>query len=161
MLRNWLFIFLIAAGAVSCDSNRVFDDYKSLPDGWPIDEPVVFTLSGPDTLQPYNLFINIRNNHEFEFSNLFLIAQIKFPQGLVVTDTLEYNMAAPTGEWLGTGFGNIVENKLWYKEQVRFTEPGDYDVVIKHAMRRYNNEEGIQNLKGIIEVGFRVENTKN
>lgn len=162
MHRNWLFVLVfIAASAISCDSNRIFDDYNSLPNGWDINEPVEFTLSGLDTVQPYDLFINIRNNHEFEFSNLFLIAQIEFPQGLTITDTLEYNMAAPTGEWLGTGFGNIVENKLWYKEQVKFTEPGDYKVAIKHAMRRYDDEEGIQNLEGIIEVGFRVETPKN
>lgn len=162
MLRLFSLVWCILAIAmVSCDSNRVYDNYQSISNGWNKDAEILFRVEEPDTIQPYNLFINLRNNHEFNFSNLFLIAQMEFPNGMVVTDTLEYKMAAPNGEWLGTGFGNLIENKLWYKEQVRFTETGEYKFAIRHAMRRYGSEEGIENLDGIIEVGFRIEKIPN
>ena len=69
------------------------------------------------------------------------------------------NMAAPDGSWLGTGFGDVKENKLWYKKNVRFTEPGEYEVRIKQAMRKNGEVDGIDNLKGITDVGFRIENS--
>ena len=161
MRRSFLLILLLAFVFISCDSDRVFDDYKSLPSQWNKDSILTFNFKNIDTLQTYNLFINVRNNNDFEYSNLFLISEIQFPQGKVITDTLEYEMAAPNGKWLGTGFGDVKENKLWYKEKVRFPESGNYKVSIKHAMRKNGSEQGIENLKGITEIGFRIEKILN
>lgn len=158
MNRLFLWILVIAAtGLVSCDSKRVYDEYHSISKTWNKDSVVAFKLEDITPNKEYNLFINVRNNNEFDFSNLFLIAEIQFPQGKVITDTLEYEMAAPDGQWLGTGFGSVKESKLWYKEQVSFEETGQYVVFIKHAMRKNNNEQGIENLEGITEIGFRIE----
>jgi gliding motility-associated lipoprotein GldH len=146
---------------ISCDSKRVYDEYQTIPNSWNKDSIVTFNLTNIDSVKQYNLFINVRNNSDFEFSNLFLIAQIKFPQGKVITDTLEYEMAAPNGEWLGTGFGDVKESKLWYKQNVRFEESGNYKFSLQQAMRKNGSEVGIENLEGITEVGFRIENTQN
>jgi gliding motility-associated lipoprotein GldH len=81
---------------------------------------------------------------------------MNFPNGNVVSDTLEYEMATPEGEWLGTGM-TTKESKLWYKENVRFPYEGMYEVHIQQAMRKINDPQGIQNLQGISEVGFRIE----
>lgn len=149
-------------GVTSCDKNRVFDQYQSLSDAqWHKDSVMSFGFTPPDTTAAYNLFINLRNNSKYSYSNLFLVAQMNFPHGKVVTDTLEYEMATPSGEWLGTGFGELKENKLWYKENIRFTEEGEYQINIRQIMRSSGEIEGIKNLDGITEVGFRVENTVN
>ncbi len=161
MHRNLLPALLLVILLYSCDSNRVYDEYQSLPGGWNKDEVITFSLPQLDSVQDYNLFINVRNNNDYAFSNLFLIANIEFPQGMVITDTLEYRMALPGGEWLGTGFGEVKENKLWYKERVRFNEPGQYKISIQHAMRKGGSENGIENLEGITQVGLRIENTQN
>jgi gliding motility-associated lipoprotein GldH len=162
MHKSSLSVLLIAVVLfISCDSKRVYDRYESLPSTWNKDSIITFKLDNVDSLQTYNLFINIRNNNDFAFSNLFLITEIQFPYGKVITDTLEYRMTTPSGEWLGTGFGDVKENKLWYKENVRFDEPGDYKVYIQHAMRKNGDEEGIKDLEGITDVGFRIENTQN
>ena len=161
MPRSFLLMLLSAIVLIGCDKDRVFDEYKSLPNQWNKDSVLTFTLKNIDSLQSYNLFINVRNNNDFEYSNLFLISEIQFPQGKVITDTLEYEMAAPSGEWLGTGFGDVKENKLWYKEQVQFPESGKYRVSIQHAMRKNGNEKGIENLKGITDIGFRIEKIHN
>lgn len=152
------FLFVL----VSCDKNRVVDRYASLPNQqWHKDSIVSFTFNAPDTVQTYNLFINLRNNSDYRYSNLFLIANMNFPNGRVISDTLEYRMAEPSGEWLGTGFGEIKENKLWYKENIRFTEDGEYRIDLQQAMRRSGDPEGIEDLEGITEVGFRIETTDN
>ncbi|WP_298517154.1 gliding motility lipoprotein GldH [uncultured Kordia sp.] len=141
---------------ISCDGNRVFDQYVSTGTSWDKDTPLHFKFQQPDTINKYNLFINVRNTNEYEFRNLFLIVNMNFPNGNVVSDTLEYDMAAPDGKWLGAGM-TTKESKLWYQENVPFPYKGTYEVTIQQAMRKINEPQGVQSLKGISEVGFRIE----
>lgn len=141
---------------ISCDGNRVFDEYVSVGKSWEKDTALTFKFQQPDSINRYNLFMNVRNTNEYEFRNLFLIVNMNFPNGNVVSDTLEYEMAAPNGEWLGKGI-STKESKLWYKPDVRFPYEGTYEITINQAMRKINEPNGIQSLKGISEVGFRIE----
>lgn len=154
-------IFCCLLFLVSCDKERVYDEYKSLPNEWHRDSVVSFQLEAPDTLNNYNLFINLRNNSDYKYSNLYIITEINFPYGKVISDTLQYEMAKSSGEWLGTGFGEVKESKLWYKENFRFPEAGEYSVKIQQAMRKRESTKGIKKLEGITEVGFRIENSTN
>ena len=149
-----LVFFLVLA---SCDSNRVFDIYKSVPNAWHKDSIVSFKVNPPDSTNAYNLFVNLRNTSDYKFNNLFLIVEMAFPHGKTLKDTLEYRMADPTGKLLGTGITGVKENKLWYKEQVVFKEAGVYTVNIQHAMRENGKVNGVVELEGITDIGFRIE----
>lgn len=157
---SWIFLTPLLF-ILSCDSNQIFDEYKSVPNQWNKDAVISFTMIPPDSTSLYNLFINIRNTNDYQFSNLFLIAEMNFPHGKIVTDTLEYQMTKPDGTLLGEGFTDIKENKLWYKEAVQFDEVGEYTVTIKQAMRNNGEVNGVDNLEGITDVGFRIEPAKN
>ncbi|MCX7548844.1 gliding motility lipoprotein GldH [Xanthomarina sp. F1114] len=160
-MRNSALLLLLALLLASCNSKSVYDTYKSVPNKWHKDSIISFTIHPPDTLNTYNLFVNLRNNNDYKYNNLFLIVEMKFPHGKTLKDTLEYKMAKPTGEFLGTGFAEVKENKLWYKEQVIFNEDGDYTVNIQQAMRENGKEKGVVNLEGITDIGFQVEKTQN
>jgi len=149
------FIFL----SVSCDSKRIYDEYKSVPNGWNKDSIISFTLHPPDSIKPYNLFVNLRNTSQYKYSNIYLIVEMVFPHGKTIKDTLEYRMADPSGKFLGSGVMDVKENKLWYKENVIFNETGDYIVNIQHAMRENGKVNGVVSLEGITDIGFRIENT--
>jgi len=155
-LKFVIIIFVIIT-VISCDDRQVFDSYKTVSKTWEMDEKIRFDLPELDSIIPYNLFINIRNDNTYRYSNLFLISQMKFPNGKVITDTLEYDMAEPNGTWLGTGFTDLKENKLWYKEKVTFPEKGTYTIILQHAMRKNGESDGIQSLEGITDIGFRIE----
>jgi gliding motility-associated lipoprotein GldH len=151
-----IFCFLIT----SCDSKAIFDVYKSVPDQWHKDSIASFNFKAPDTTKNYDLYVQLRNTSDYKFSNLFLIVELNYPNGKTVKDTLEYKMAKPDGELLGTGFSDLKENKLWFrgfKTPFQFKEEGEYKVNIQHAMRISGDVNGIQNLGGINDVGFRVE----
>lgn len=148
----------------SCDSNQVFDEYKTVPNQWQKDVVVSFKVNPPDSIKPYNLFVNIRNTNAYKFSNLFLIVEMVYPHGKTTKDTLEYLMAKPNGELLGKGLTDIKENKLWYKgynAPFVFEEKGEYNITIQHAIRNNGDVNGVDNLEGITDVGFRIESTKN
>ncbi|WP_458628153.1 gliding motility lipoprotein GldH [Winogradskyella sp. PC D3.3] len=159
-INGVLFLVFSCVLCTSCDSNAVFDSYKSVPNQWHKDSVATFNFKAPDTLNQYNLYVNLRNTNAYKFSNLFLIVELDYPNGKVVKDTLEYKMAAPNGELLGTGFSDLKENKLWFKgfnEPFKFKEEGDYTVTIQHAMRNNGSVNGVENLEGITDIGFRVE----
>jgi gliding motility-associated lipoprotein GldH len=157
---SWFFVTLLL-GVISCDSNRMFDEYKSVPNQWNKDSIIEFNITPSDSITPYNLFVNIRNTSDYKYNNLFLIVEMNFPNGKVVNDTLEYLMTKPNGAFLGTGFSDVKENKLWYKEGVVFSEIGEYKVKIQHAMRENGDIKGVENLEGITDVGFRIEQTQS
>lgn len=92
---------------------------------------------------------------------MFLIVEMEFPHGRTVKDTLEYRMAKPNGALLGTGFTDVKENKLWYKENVVFNEGGAYTVNIQHAMREHGKVNGVVDLEGVTDIGFRIEKPVN
>lgn len=160
-MRNFVILLFAITTLIACDSKQVYDEYKTIPHPWKRGDLMIFPFKAPDTTNSYNLFLNIRNNNEYEFSNLFLIVSVESSNNYKTIDTLEYEMTTPRGEWLGTGFSEIKENKLWLKEQFRFTENGNYNLTIEHAIRKNGNTRGIAELKGISEVGFRIEKYTN
>ncbi len=159
----WCIIILVIFFS-SCDSNQVFDEYKSVQKQWHKDSIMSFKVNPPDSIKPYKLYVNIRNTNAYKFNNLFLIVEMVYPHGKTTKDTLEYQMAKPSGELLGEGITDIKENKLWYKgfeKPFVFDEKGDYIIKIQHAMRNNGDINGVDNLEGITDVGFRIESVSN
>lgn len=154
-IKNSVLLLLVVILFFSCDKKRVFDEYKSVGNAWHKDSVVTFDLPILDSTKRFNLFVNLRDNSDYPFNNLFLIVAIETPSGFTKVDTLEYQMAKPDGSLLGDGFGDIKENKLFYKEGVKFR--GKYKVHIKQAVRENGKVPGITALDGITEVGFRIE----
>ncbi|WP_435624119.1 gliding motility lipoprotein GldH [Flagellimonas sp.] len=158
MLKRTICFFCLLVGFASCNSKLEFSKYQSLSEGnWSMDQPVFFEFSDLDSVQAHHMFFNVRNDNNFEFSNLFLITELEFPDGNTQKDTLEYAMAEPTGQWLGKGLGSVKENKLWYKESIVFPDSGVYKVRVTHAMRKNGDVDGISVLKGITDVGLEIE----
>lgn len=145
----------------SCDKKRVFDEYKNLDGKWNKDSIVSFEIDQKDTVSRYNLFVNVRSNNSYPYSNLFLIVEMQQPgTKLTKVDTLEYQMANPDGSLMGDGFTDTKESKLWYKENVHFPKAGKYRFNIMQAMRQTGKVPGVQVLEGVTDVGLRIESTK-
>lgn len=124
---------------------------------WNQTKVVQFELPELDTLQPYNVYLNLRNNHHYPYNNIFLIVHLEYPNGMQEVDTLEYRMAYPNGEWMGEGIGSIKESVLWYKEAFQFSEKGKYTLSVQQAVRKNGEVDGVTELKGITDVGYQIE----
>ncbi len=159
-LRNSFILLLVAVLLFSCDEKRIFDEYKSVGKEWHKDSVVTFELPQLDAKKMYNLYVNVRDNDDYPFNNLFLIVSLEHPNRQVKVDTLEYQMTNPDGTLLGDGFTDIKENKLFYKDKQLFTQKGIYKIHIKHAVRQTGKIEGVPSLPGISDVGFRIESTE-
>lgn len=159
MVRKWV-VVLATILAISCDTKTVYTEYRSLNNGvWSATDTLEFGLKELDSTRDYNVFLNVRNNNDFPFSNLFLITELEQPSGETVKDTLEYEMALPDGSWLGKGRGSIKESKLWFREKIVFPDSGVYHIRVIHAMRKNGQVQGLEALTGITDVGIQIEKT--
>ena len=157
-MRKLIIVFIVFITFTACNNNVVFDVYKPIDSAkWNKDSILTFTYNPTDTISKNNIYINIRNNKEYQYSNLFLIVGINFPNNYQVVDTLEYEMADAQGKFLGTGFTDIKENKLEYKTNVTFPTEGNYEITVQQAMRKSGDVDGIKLLKGVTDVGLQIE----
>lgn len=111
---------------------------------------MVFEVPVTDTRINHNMFVNVRNDIDYKYSNLWLFVKITQPGDTTVTDTFEITLADPAGKWLGKGFGGIKTSENLYKKSVFFPEKGTYKIAVQHGMRDIV-------LEGITDVGIRVE----
>ena len=158
-IKSSILFILIFFSLISCDKKRVFDEYQSVGKSWHKDSIISFDLPQLDPKKTYNLYVNVRDNDDYPFNNMFLIVSLEQPNKQIKVDTLEYQMTNPDGTLLGEGFTDTKENKLFYKDKVSFTQKGLYKIHIKHALRQTGKIEGVTSLNGISDVGFRIEST--
>ncbi len=150
-LSKFVYVGLLLAILSACDANRVFDEYKPIiEESWHKDSLLVFTIPITDTVQNHNLYINVRNDIDYDYSNLWLFINIEQPGGVARRDTFEIALADPSGRWLGEGFGGYKTRKAAYRSNVFFPISGDYRISIQQGMRQ-------NRLKGISDLGLRIE----
>lgn len=149
-----LFVFIISA-VMACDKSRVFEENKSIPqNSWDYTVPLSFTVDINDTIAPQNMYINVRNDGTYRFSNLFLFVNTLLPQGQHLRDTVEITLASPDGQWLGKGLGDIYANRYMFRSNFRFPQKGIYHFELIQAMR-------VNPLLGIMDAGIRIENAES
>jgi len=149
-INNKLILSLILI-LTSCDPDRVYEKNIAIPDEiWNRFNIVKFNVEITDTISSHNIYVNIRNTRMYPKSNLFLFIKTTSPTGLFVCDTLECILADEKGKWLGKGLGDIWDNQIPFKKNVRFPNSGIYAFELEQAMR-------IPDLPFIMDVGLRVE----
>ena len=154
----FLIVLLLFFLMFSCNDIAEYNQYKTLENAsWQANKKVLFQFDVKDTISPKNLFINIRNNNKYQFSNLFVITELNFPNGTIIVDTLQYEMTDNLGNFLGNGFTEIKDNKLFYKEKKVFPIAGQYTFSVRQAMRKNGEVDPIPFLEGISDVGFSIE----
>jgi gliding motility-associated lipoprotein GldH len=138
----------------SCNSDLHYRESKDIPDSeWNKNNILSYKFSISDTLQPYNVYLNVRNTSKYQFRNLYLFVETTSPSGQSVKDTFECILADEKGRWYGKGWGDIYENKILYKKFIRFPRSGTYSIEIQQAMRKAN-------LKHITDLGVLIEEAK-
>lgn len=146
--------FVILWGLVSCGSDAVFAGSKPLATdtGWSSDDIAKFDWQVSDTLKRHDFFIDLRHDQQYPFTNLYLFVDYTFPNGRTRRDTISCELADERGRWFGSGFGNLIEHRIGFRQNTAFPLRGDYSIKIAHGMR-------VDPLPGMLDVGFRLEPT--
>ena len=143
------FIFLL-----SCNSSGEDVIMNSVNNKWGKKQEQKFNLEISDPQNPKNIIFVVRNNNEYPYSNIrFIVNLTNLQNKKKDVDTLNYVLAKPNGEWLGTGFGDTKEIFFQYKLNYKFPEKGKYEIGVIQAMRN-------DNLPGIEDIGVKIETDK-
>jgi len=152
-LIRLLFILLVPALA-GCGRGSLYSEYATIEgDAWNQDSILHFEISVDDSLALYDFYINIRNNTDYPYSNLYLFFTTGFPNGHSTKDTIEFILADKDGRWLGSGSGRIKENQILLQQALRFPIKGTYHFYMEQGMRQAE-------LPGIEDIGISIENHK-
>lgn len=149
-----IFLYIITAflgiSLTACDPDKVFEENIELPEyTWDVANKPVFEVNIDDTVSFHDIFVNVRHASHYPYANLYLFITIKSPAGHVIRDTMECVFAEPNGEWKGDGMGDIWDNQMLWKKNVRFPASGKYLFEFEHAMRT-------QQVPFVMDVGLRV-----
>lgn len=160
--NQWLIFFLLVLTLTSCadHSNVVFDEYSGTTGAWDKKDLKTYVCEITDTVSKHNLFMNVRVDNDYEYSNMFVIMKVFQPNEVIVVDTLQYQIANSDGVLLGKGFTDIKESQLWLKEGYTFPIKGSYKFTIEQAVRKLGAVDGDSSLKGVLEVGLRIEKSE-
>jgi gliding motility-associated lipoprotein GldH len=139
---------------ISCGENITYTDSYSIKDKtWCVADVKSFDAQINDTIASNDIFFTIRTGADYPFRNIFLLVSTSAPDGKNHTDTLEYFIADDKGNRYGKGFGDVRELKLPYKSNIFFSTKGEYKFNVRHGMRT-------ENLKGVYDIGLRIEKTE-
>ncbi len=152
MLKS-IVVFVLLLSVVSCQNADEKVLVNAVDNQWKKNNAQTFSFDINDAQNLKNMMFVVRNNNNYPYSNLRLIASVEHNKKKISTDTLNYILAKPNGEWIGTGFGDTKEIVFQYKLNYKFPENGKYSVKVVQAMRR-------NVLPGIEDIGIKIQNLK-
>jgi gliding motility-associated lipoprotein GldH len=152
MQKVFLFLLMLISTLISsCDRNQIYEENAQIEKSiWNVRKPVLFDVEISRLNQRYNVYLNVRNDPDYPYSNLFLFLTTTFPDGTKSKDTLELTLADYDGRWLGTGMGSVKFSRFQLKKGLQFKKAGHYRFEMEQAMR-------VNDLKGIRDIGLRIE----
>lgn len=149
--KYWPVFILTVLMFFSCDRNKVYDESIPIKDQiWQREEHAIFKVNIQDSINPHNLYVNVRNAGDYEFANVFLFITVTSPTGHTNKDTFNCILADDKGKWYGSGYGDLFDNRVLYKANILFPDTGIYIFDIEQAMRK-------DTLENISDIGIRIE----
>ena len=143
-----LMFLLSLASCTNANETTLVNDIDSK---WDKKKIQSFDFNINDFQNQKNLIFIIRNNNDYPYSNIRIISSLNnFKEKKTKPDTLNYILAKPNGEWIGSGFGETKETLFQYRLNYRFPKNGKYTVTVQQAMRK-------DKLLGIDDFGLKIE----
>ncbi len=148
ILALFIFSLLLISG---CDKARIIDENKEIPaSGWYYKNKLGFDFEIKDTNRVYTVYVNVRAENDYPFSNLFVMLHQRNPGNKDTSFRSELTLINENGKWLGKGLGDLFDFQLPVMERVRFKEKGLYHFDLEQNMR-------LDTLPHIMSAGMRVE----
>jgi len=150
MKTFWTIVAICALLLTGCRDDFFYSHSYDISDyKWNSEDVKEFSFEIEDTSQVYMWFVDIRHTGDFEFSNFYVFPKRIAPNGKTYTDTLNIPLANPSGKWYGKGLGDILDNRVLWKKDVKFPQEGTYVFRLEQGSRE-------PSLEGIVNVGLSI-----
>lgn len=143
-------LLFLSITLIGCNT-ALFQESQQIPNKiWHQDHTIQFHVDVVDTMKSYDFYIDLRNEGIYPYSNIYMFVNTTFPSGRSARDTVECILANPSGRWLGKGLGDIWDNHILFKQNIRFPSSGTYSFEFDQGMR-------MAELPAILDVGISIE----
>jgi len=145
----------VCLAVFSCNTIDLYEKTVSIPGhSWKNSYKPSFTFTIKDTSLPYQLFLVLRHNNQYNLDINYVNLITRQP-GQDSAQTARYDLRLGTDNegWLGSGMDDIYEHRIPLTPvggRFYFKKAGDYTFSIEQIMR----EDPLNN---VLNVGLRVE----
>lgn len=142
---------LISIFLSSCDKTAVLEQNQVIIDHkWDYTDAKTFTAEITDTVQHYNIYVNLRHSFEFEWRNAWVKIETTFPDGRQFERRVNLVLSEPDGVWHGDCLGDNCDVQVLIQENAFFPLTGKYTFKISQDMR-------VNPLTAVKSIGMRIE----
>ena len=146
MIKKLAYLCLLVFIASACSDNTVYKSKKDINNEfWVYEDAISFDLEAPDTINWYELGLDVKHSKEFGYQNLYLYIDTRFPSDTLLTDLINLDLAKKNGQWNGDCNSKSCSNPFILKQKFKFEELGEYSFAFKQASRQ-DSLKGIQSL---------------
>lgn len=148
-LSSFCCLFLLLS---ACSQNSIYEKNTTIDNQlWFHRQVPEFEVHTIDTVQYFDVFVNLRHSSSYKYSNLSLIVEEVNPKKEEKAYRLEIELAESDGRWKGIGTGNVLSYEVPLLKDYHFADTGTYIFKIKQNMN-------VNPLPGILDVGIQVVN---
>lgn len=148
--RRILFYLFSACSLAGCDQ-VMYQAHEQMPNKiWEVGHNIGFDVDVTDTVTGYDFYIDLRNEGTYPYANIYMFVNTTFPSGKSARDTVECMLADHSGRWLGSGLGDVLDNHILFKKNIRFPNTGTYKFEFEQGMRT-------ESLPAILDLGISIE----
>ncbi len=137
----------------SCGPNYIYDQtFEIAEDGWAYKDTLDFEVEITDTLEIYNLYLDIEHATNFAKQNIYILIYTSFPSGERIKERVAIDFADKMGQWYGDCNTEKCNLRVNIQQGAFFNLLGKHTITIEQYMR-------INPLPGIKNIRLRIENT--
>ncbi len=137
----------------SCDNKYYFQKNIDIPGAqWAYSDTLSYQFDITDTLETYNLYLNLEYADTFSNQNIYIKLHTVFPDGKRLSKQKSFDLFDVQGQPQGQCSGRKCEMQTLLQEKAFFNHPGTYEIILEQYTRQ-------DPLPGIFSVGLALEPT--
>lgn len=117
--------------------------------GWNYADSVSFPFGVADTSGRYDMVLTVDHGTDFAYQNFYVRLTTHLPDGRVLQQPLSLQLADNFGDWYGVCDGEACSTEIALQQGTRFTDPGEYRLVVT----QYSREDPLAEVSGL---GFQL-----
>lgn len=144
-------LFCFSSLLFSCGESYYFQKDITLElKEWGHDDMLAYEFSISDSIQPYDLYLDVVSSKDYSYENVYIKLETSFPTDTVISDRLSLELNNKDGSYTGDCSGHSCTTRFVLQKNARFKHLGDYSLLVHQDTR-----EAL--LVGIESVGFYVQ----
>lgn len=142
-------LLILACIWSSCGPQPIIDQHHEIKEYWSYNEVHSFDLASMDTIETYDLILQLTHNEAFGYQNLYLNIKTIYPDNKTVEDIVSLELTDGKGQYLGKCRGSNCTTDIMLQESFKFKQNGRHVIEIQQYSR-------INKLKGIEGIGIQL-----